>query len=64
MGTIELRKMWVTINDLLTSINLVVVSILGVLIPKRHRPSTFPLIANIVLLAVIVLIFALLIGGN
>lgn len=65
METIELRKIWGTINDLFTSINLAVLSIFfGVLIPKRLRPSNVPVIANIMLLAVVILIFELLIGGN
>lgn len=64
MGTIELKKIWFSINTVLTSINLMMLSILfSMVLPQKIRPSKVPLIANAILLIVIILIFSFLINS-
>lgn len=61
MGRVELKM---SINTLLTGINLMMLSILfSVVLPQRIRPSKVPMIANAVLLLVITIIFSLLINS-
>jgi len=64
MGTIEFKRIWFSINTLLTSINLMMLSILfSIVLPQKIRPSQVPLIANVILLIVIILIFSFLINS-
>ncbi len=57
MGTIEFKKIWVSLNTLLTSVNLLMLSIfLSVVIPEKLRSSKVPLIANAMLLMFITVI--------